>query len=200
MAVTLNADPIMSVNEAQAILDLKDTDELTRLVNGLSAKARAHMGRTQLVQNLTTPAVENLRTWATPTLYLHAPAEVSDFDTYEVKVEVYSLGQVATTYLASEDEIIVTSDDFSTRVDLASGCFPDAQGGDFIRVTYYAGWATVPSDVLDGAIMQARVDIKRRTGEVGYQSHSLDGESIQLDQGGVIKEARSLWAPYKVLV
>ena len=100
MAVTLTTDPIMTVNEAQTILDLKDTDELTRHVNGLSAKARAHMGRTRLTQDLTTPAVERLRIWASPTIYLHAAAEVSDFDTYDVQVVVYLSGQASATYLA----------------------------------------------------------------------------------------------------
>jgi hypothetical protein len=68
-----------------------------------------------------------------------------------------------------------------------------------IQVTYKGGWAAIPGDVIQGAIMQGRVDLLRMNGEVGVNSRGSQGESTSYQTAGIIKEVADLWAPYRMV-
>jgi len=195
----LTTDPIIAEQEAKRVFDFNDEDNLIYLINGLSDKAKATMGRVQINQDLSTAIKETHRGQRSPMIFLRAPVYNTDLSTHDLTVKVYIAGVLNETYSANDVDLVVTTDDFYSRVDLVGGCFPCLEGADYIEVEYFGGWATVPGDVVMGAIYQGRVDLKRMAGEVGVQSHSANGESIQMDRNGVIKEAASLWQKYKVL-
>lgn len=201
MAFTLTSDPILAIDDAQEIVDMRQESELVLLLNAVSSKARAFMNRVQLNDVGTgNTVVERLRGPASRELFLHAAANTDDFAVDDVVAKVYSGGRLGNTYNASDGELIVTTDEFSTRVDLPAGCFPRTEGGDYVEVTYRGGWATVPAEVIAGAVMQLRVDAKRLRGEVGVQSHSVNGESTQMDRDGLIREVTDLWRSYRMLI
>ena len=198
--MALTTDPIISSAAAQRVFDVTDEEELVRLINSISARARTFMGRVQLIEILGTPIIERLRGPASEMLFLHAPVNVSDFDTYPLTVKYYSRGVVARTYTAKDLDVIVTSDDYSSRVDNTGGCFPELSGGDYHEVEYVGGWNIVPGDVFAGAILQRRVELKRMRGEVGMANHSASGESVGADQAGIIKEVADMWQMYRILI
>ena len=198
--MTFTTDPIISEEDAQAIFDFKAGTDPAMLINSLSAKARAFMQRKQLNLSLTAAIKENFRGVPSPMIFLHAPVHTADFATYDLTVRLYVSGVLDTTYSANDDEVIVTTDDFYSRIDLVDGCFPGTEGASWIEVEYYGGWATIPGDVYAGAIQQGRVELKRLKGEVGMTSHSQGGESIQVDRHGVIMEAAELWQNYRIIV
>lgn len=201
MALTLDTDPIMTLAEAQQVFDTRDPDRLVRMLNSLSETARQFMNRKRLTLDTDNTITEVFRSPATPSLYLHAPVYYVE-STHDVQVDIYSLGAVLDTFTADAGELVVLTNDRGASVSLASGAWwPGAHAGDtYLQVTYYGGWATVPSPVVAGAIMQGRVDLKRLRGEVGMVSHSQQGESIQYDRAAVISEVADLWRPYKVVV
>ncbi len=196
----LTTDPIISEQEAQRIFDFTDDDQAKYLINSLSAKAKAFTNRDQLIQNLSTAIVEKLRGPAMPMVFLHAPVYDADFSTYDLTVKVYSSGVLAATYSADASEVVVTTNDFSSRVDLVGGCFPETDGASWLQIEYFGGWSVVPGDVYAGAIMQGKVDLKRLNGEVGSSNHSVRGESVQASQLGVIQEVADIWQKYRVII
>jgi len=197
--MALRTDPIMTKQQAQRVFDFNDNDNLEDLVNALSSKARASMGRVQLNQILDTAIVENRQGIASNVMFLRAPVYDTDFSTHDLTVEYYSSGAVEETWSANDGEVMVITDDFYSKISLMDECFPAATGSDFIRVTYFGGWAEIPGDVFQGAIQQGRVDLKRMKGEVGFNTHSANGESIRTDRNGVVQETSTLWGKYKVL-
>jgi hypothetical protein len=186
--------------EAQQVFDFPNTDEGVRVLNAVAAKARAWMQRVRLIDT-GTPVVEYLRIEQdTPTLYLHAAVDVADFSANDVTVDHYSRGVLLTSYSANAGDLVVQSDEFSARVDLIAGSFPASTGASFLEVTYAGGWSAVPGDVVQGAIEQARVDLKRFRGEVGMISRGKGSESVEFDTHGVVRTVADLWQPYRVLV
>ena len=55
------------------------------------------------------------------------------------------------------------------------------------------------ADVVQGAVMQGKVDLLRMSGEVGINSRGAQGESTSYQTTGIIKEVADLWAPYRML-
>lgn len=199
MAQVVQTDTLLTAAEAQTVFDFTDPNEAAYLLNSLAAKARAWMGRVRLVYT-GQPVVENYRGVESPTVYLHAAVDNSDFSANDLTVEHYSAGTLLTTYSAAAGELVVTTDDFSARVDLAAGSFPETCGPDFLRITYNGGWDPVPGDVFHGAILQGRVDLRRYKGEVGLINRSKGGESLEFDTHGVLRTVADIWRPYRVLV
>jgi hypothetical protein len=197
---TLHSDSILTLEQGKAELESTDTGDLIRVLNMVTAKAKATMSRVQLNQNLDTAIVERIRKEASETIFLHAPVYTTDYDTHELKVDIYCAGTLDTTYLASDGDIIVTSDDYSARIDLPGACFPAGHGADYIEVTYYGGWESIPGDVYGGAVTQARIDMKRMKGTAGMASKSMQGQSVQFDQRGVIQEVSEIWQMYRMLI
>ena len=198
MAQTLQTDRIMEPEEAQKVFDFNDEDEAVYLLNGLSSKARAWLNRIQLIE--AAGITENVRPRiCSPTLFLHAPVNTADFGVDDITVKHYAGPTLVSTWSAAADELVVTSDDFGSRVDLVGGPFPAVEGADFLRVEYKGGWAVVPGDVFQGAIMQGRVDLKRMRGEVGLVNRSKGGESSEFDQRGVLRTVGNLWQLYRIL-
>lgn len=198
MAITLINDPILELEDAKSLLDIQNDTHARLLINTLTMKFRYFTGRIQLSADATTDLIEHLRADTPDKLYLHC-APVLDPDTYDIVVEIWDGHAVLSTYKYSLDEIDYYGDDTESRLE-AGGIFPIKSSTYIARVTYRAGWSAIPGDVIEGAILQGRVDLLRMKGEVGVESRSADGESTSYDTRGIIKPVRELWGPYRMIV
>lgn len=213
--VVITTDPIFSAADAQAIFDTNNETELLLLINSLSDQLKSYTGRVQIQQALTLyttdggdPPIETFdeaitevrRGPATPTLYPGAPVYVGDLTTRDVLVKSYKGGVLATTYSANDGDLVIYSDAAYSRIDLAYGQFPVAEGGDYLELVYYGGWLVVPGAVVAGATMQGRVELKRLRGEVGMTSHSGGRKSVSMEADGLIQTVADLWRPYRLVV
>ena len=198
MPITLTSDPIMTVSEAQSMLNIKDTTVATLLVNALSAKLLRYCNRKQINLNTTTAIVERLRPYGGDRLYLHA--SIWDGSGFTIEAAIYDGVRLAETYTYAGGDFGYTTSDHVSYLTLAGACWPDQGFNGDVRVTYKGGWATVPADILQGAIMQGRVDLKRMEGEVGVTSRGAQGESTQYQTAGLVRECLDLWSPYRVVI
>lgn len=197
MALTLMSDPIMALEDAKALLDIKSDTHAVFLVNALTKKFRNYTGRVQLSEDTETDIVEYLRGETACVLYLHcSPVRAEDDD---VVIDIWDGHEIIETYKYSEDEVAYYGSDEEARIE-SHGLFP-VRGDRYIaRVTYRGGWTAIPGDVLEGAILQGRVDMLRSSGEVGVASRGKDGESTTYDQKAIVKAVAELWQPYRVLL
>lgn len=198
MAFTLTADPIMQVSEAQSLLDISDTQQAILLVNSLSAKLKRFCNRVQINQNTTTAITERLRPYGGDRLYLHAPIWTGSG--FTIEAAIYDGVRLADTYTYAAGDLAYTTNDYVSFLTLAGAYWPDQTLNGDVRVTYKGGWATVPSDIIQGAVMQGRVDLKRMAGEVGVTSRGSQGESTAYQTAGLVRECLDLWAPYRVVI
>ena len=198
MAFTLTTDPIMSTSDAMAALDIADQQQAIMVVNSLSAKLKRFCNRVQINQNTTTAIVERLRPYGGDRLYLHAP--IWEGSGFTISAAIYDGVTLADTYTLAGGDLGYTTNDYVSYLTLAGACWPDQTLNGDVRVTYKGGWATVPFDVIQGAIMQGRVDLKRMAGEVGVTSRGSNGESTAYQTAGLIRECLDLWAPYRVVI
>lgn len=198
MALTLTSDPILSISDAKALLDLSTDQQAILVVNALSQKAKRYLNRVQLNQNTTTAIVEKITPYGGQVLHLHAPIWTGT--EYTVQAVVYSGGDVQDTYTVADGDLQLRTSDTASRIILVAGTWPDDTLPGYVEVTYKGGWATIPADVIQGAIMQGRVDIRRQMGEVGFSSRGMQGESTQYQTTGLVRECMDLWNPYRVLI
>lgn len=205
MAITLTTDPIIESKDAQALFGLTDETRAAVLINSLSAKFLNFTGRKQINKDVSTAIVENVRGWHGAKLWLRStPVWLFDDEetpgALDVKVEMLEENTVSATYLLSNDDFrVVEADNFSS-IEMFREAWPAESDGRIARVTYYGGWAEVPGDVIEGALVQGKVDLKRTDGQAGMTSHSANGESISFESAGLIKAVRDLWNPYRVVV
>lgn len=194
----VTADPIMTVSDAKALMSIADDQQAIFMVNALSAKFKRFCNRVQINQDIDTDIVESLRPYGGDTLHLHAPIWTGTGFTISAAIMV---GQIAqTTYTLANGDLQYVTSDKASRIILAGGCWPDDNFGGTVDVTYRGGWAAVPADVIQGAVMQGMVDLKRMKGEVGVTSRGASGESTQFDNAGLVRECVDLWRPYRVMV
>ena len=198
MALTLTSDPVMSINDARSLLDIVTDAEAILVINGLSEKLKRFTQRVQINQNTDTPIVERIRPYGGQFLHLHAPIWTGNG--FTIEAIVYGAGEAADTYTLADAELQYTTSDQASKLVLVGGLWPDETLNGYVQVTYKGGWATVPADVLQGAIMQARVDLKRMRGEVGVTSRGMQGESTQYQTAGLVRECLDLWQPYRVMI
>jgi hypothetical protein len=87
-------------------------------------------------------------------------------------------------------------------IELYSYDTPETAGREHnVKVTYTGGWATIPGDIQQAAIIQMKVDRQRTdAGMVGINSLSQDGQSVSYDQSGLVKEVRDILEPYRIEV
>jgi len=194
----LTSDPVLSVSDARALLGIQTDQEAILIVNALSAKLKRYTGRVQINQNTTTEIVEKIIPYAGDKLYLHAPIWTGTG--FTISAAVYSGGDLTDTYTLADNELQYQTSDNSSHILLVAGQWPDDTLNGYVEVTYKGGWATVPFDVIQGALMQARVDIRRMSGEVGVTSRGALGESTQFQTVGIVRECMDLWEPYRILL
>ena len=202
MAITLTTDPIITSEDAQALFDLTDEMLAALLVNALTEKFKRFTNRVQLQKDLSTQVVEWLRAFGTDKLYLHAsPVRLVDDSqqAIECKAEIYNDTDLLDTYTYADSEFRVETDDRHSLLELYSGSWPSWSESQIVKVSYYAGWSETPGDVLEGAVLQGKIDLLRLKGEVGVESRGAQGESTRYDTSGLIKAVRDLWRPYVVL-
>lgn len=198
MALALTSDPIMSINDARTFLSVVAEHEAILVINSLSEKLKRYTQRVQINENTTTAIVERIRPYGGHTLHLHAPIWTGTG--FSVVAEVYSSGAVVDEYSVANGDLQYKTSDHASRIILVNGTWPDETLNGYVQVTYKGGWAAVPADVLQGAIVQGLIDLKRMRGEAGVTSRSMQGESTQYQTVGLISECLDLWAPYRVMM
>ena len=197
MALVLTTDPIMTVSDAKALLQVADDVQAILLINSLSAKFKRYTGRVQINENQTTAIVEKIIPYGGDRIYLHAPIWTGTG--YTIEAKVYVGVTLDATYTYAGGDIAYRTDDMSSEILLVGSEWPTAEMNGHVQVTYKGGWATVPGDVLQGAVLQGRVDLLRTGGEVGVTSRGRAGESTQYQTAGLVQECRDLWMPYRML-
>jgi hypothetical protein len=166
------------------------------LINSLSAKFKRYTNRVQINQNIVADIVEKIIPYGGDRLYLHAPIWTGSG--FTISAAVYDAGDVADTYTFAAGEIAYMTDDMSSEILLLGALWPDEGLNGHVQVTYKGGWPVVPGDVVQGAILQGRMDLLRTTGEVGVTSRGRAGETTSYQSAGLIQEVRDLWAPYRM--
>lgn len=188
----------MSVNDARVFLSVTTDQEAILVINALTEKFKRYTQRVQINQDTDTNIVERIRPYGWRFLHLHAPIWTGTG--YTVVAEVYSSGAVVDEYSVAGGDLQYKTSDHASRIILVDGYWPDETLNGYVQVTYKGGWPAVPADVLQGAIMQGLVDLKRMRGEVGVTSRGVQGESTQYQTAGLIRECLDLWSPYRVMV
>lgn len=195
MTFVISTDPILSLQDAKALLDIANDQQAILVINSLSEKFKRFANRARINYSATA-MVEKIKPYGGDTLHLHAPIGTGS----TIVAEVVSGDQVEDTYTLADNELLYVTSDYASRIILVSGHWPDDTLNGTVNVTYKGGWATIPADVVQGAIMQGRVDIARMKGEVGVTSRGVAGESTQYQTTGLIRECLDLWAPYRVMI
>ena len=198
MALALTSDPIMSINDARTFLYVVAEHEAILVINSLSEKLKRYTQRVQINENTTTAIVERIRPYGGQFLHLHAPIWTGSG--FTISAQVYISGVVVDEYTVANGGLQYKTSDHASRIILVDGYWPDETLNGYVQVTYKGGWPAVPADVLQGAIMQGLVDLKRMRGEVGVTSRGVQGESTQYQTAGLIRECLDLWSPYRVMV
>jgi len=189
VALALTSDPIMSINDARTFLYVVAEHEAILVINSLSEKLKRYTQRVQINENTTTAIVERIRPYGGQFLHLHAPIWTGSG--FTISAQVYISGVVVDEYTVANGGLQYKTSDHASRIILVDGYWPDET---------LNGYAAVPADVLQGAIMQGLVDLKRMRGEVGVTSRGVQGESTQYQTAGLIRECLDLWSPYRVMV
>jgi hypothetical protein len=196
VAFVLTTDPIIAINDAKSVLGISEDRDAIILINSLSAKFKRFTNRVQINQNIVADIVEKIIPYGGDRLYLHAPIWTGSG--FTISAAVYDGGDVADTYTFAAGEIAYMTDDMSSEILLLGALWPDEGLNGHIQVTYKGGWPVVPGDVVQGAILQGRMDLLRTTGEVGVTSRGRAGETTSYQSAGLIQEVRDLWAPYRM--
>lgn len=197
MAFALTIDPLLTAADVTALLSVKDQQTAIIVANAIAAKFKRYSGRVQINYDADTDIVEELVPYGGPKLYLHAPVVLGVGGT--LVAEVYNGGDVLYTYTEADGDLFFFSNDVESGIVLPQGVWPSASSGLMVRVTYKGGWQSVPGDVIQGAIMQARVDLQRMNGDVGMNSRGAQGESTSYQTVGIVREVLDLWNPYRVV-
>lgn len=198
MQLTITSDPIMTAGDVQKYLAVTDPDLAIMIANGLAQKLLRFTNRVQINQNTTTAIVEKIIPYGGDRLYLHAPIWTGSG--YTIEAKVYEGATLLQTYTHAGGDFGFHTSDRTSYLTLPGSCWPDQTLAGYVQVTYKGGWATIPGDVIQGALMQGRVDVQRMNGEVGMTSRGSQGESTSYQTAGIITEVADLWKPYRVMV
>lgn len=204
MAITLTGDPIVDLADAKKALSLNEDWEAALYINSVSAKFLQYTGRTVI----NSASVTEWRRGNGRALMYSANAPIDLFGAptgnppvapaIPVTAYLYTAGDLSDTLTDTNGELQVVAE--SGEVICLNGVFPESDGERNVKLVYTGGFETIPGDVTLGAIMQMKVDRRRMTNEAGITSMGADGESSQLDNSGIIKSVRDLWAPYRRLL
>lgn len=196
MALTLTTDPIISLVDARALLALNSEQTAIMLINSVSAKFLQYTHRIRINHSGSgEPVTDQTRGRDSYVLWVHAaPVDIEE----DVTVVLTSGGNAGATFDLDDGTLAVSGD--GTRITLYNAGAPYSVGEENVTMTYVGGWKQVPGDVIAGAIEQMRIDKMRMEGLTGVASVSRSGESVQYDQGAIIKSVAQAWAPYRVLV
>lgn len=199
MSITLVSDPIMGLDDALQFLSVTDDNYAAMIINSLTRKFRQFTGRVQLNEDTENDVVEYLRGATSGVLYLHCCPIITTADTQDVTVEIIDGHTTLETYSWDDEELQVYSDDTEGRLESVACFFPSQGDRQIAKVTYRGGWPAIPGDVMEGAILQGKVDLNRLNGEIGVTSRSSGGESTDFDTRGIIKTVQQLWFPYRTI-
>lgn len=197
MALILTSDPIMTEEDGQALLNSNNDQQLILVINSVTQKFRQYTGRVAINYDPDTAVIEHVHPTDAHRIWLAASPIITDGKTFTA--ETIADGAVSETFTLADGDLDITSTDVYASVSPIGWAFPLTDDpGQYVRLTYYGGWAAVPGDILAAAVAQAMIELKRLGGTVGMDSLSRKGESVQYDRGGVIKETAEAWDPYVV--
>jgi len=197
VSFVITTDPIMPLGDFKGMLSIADDQQAIMFLNALSAKFLRFTSRVQINLNTTTAIVEKLRPYGGDTLHLHAPIYTGSG--FTIAADVVEAGITQTAYTLAAGDLHYVTTDTASRIILSAGCWPSEMFNGTINVTYKGGWASVPSDVIQGALLQGKVDINRLKGDVGVTSRGSQGESTAFENAGIVREVIDLWRPYRVM-
>lgn len=197
MAFVITTDPLIGISDAKSILGISDDQAAIVLINSLSAKFKRFTNRVRINQLTTADIVEKIIPYGGDRLYLHAPIWTGTG--FTISAVVYEGVTVLDTYTFAAGELAYMTDDTSSEILLIGAMWPNEGLNGHVLVTYKGGWAEIPGDVTQGAILQARMDLLRTTGEVGVTSRGRAGETTSYQSSGLIQEVRDLWSPYRMM-
>lgn len=193
MALTLVSDPIISLSDAQELLDVQNEPLLIATINALTEKFLHYTGRVQINSG---SVEEWTRGDGERRLWLHS----SPVDTAEtITATIYEADSEIETYSYADGDFRVGHLMHQSWLEHYTASWPDKDSVAIVKVEYTGGWSETPGDVLMGAVMQARIDLKRMAGIVGMRSVSSEGESTSYEIESLIKAVRDVWRPYVVL-
>lgn len=194
MAITLTSDPIMTLDDAMALIDESNPVRATFLLNSVSALFRSFTNRCNILK--TTGIVEYLIGNGDARLWVHAtPIDT----TATVQVETIANGTTYETLTLAGGTLAVMAE--VGAISRNAGFWPISDDHHNLKVTYTGGWTAgaLPADVVMGAVQQMRYERMRFDGKVGVESVSRSGESVSFETGGLLKATRNLWEPWRVL-
>jgi len=203
MTITLCSDPIMQTDDVKKILSCEEY-EAALLINSVTAKFLHFTGRTVIASAACT---ETVRGDGSALLYVRnrpidlfgEPAGTPPVaPAIPVTVTLLAAGSTTDTWTDTDDELSIDAD--AGEIASLSGAFPESDGERNVRIAYTGGFETVPGDVIMGAVIQMKVDRRRYTKEAGISSMGADGESMQLETGGIVKAVADLWRPYRTVI
>lgn len=198
MSFALTSDPVLTGAEVQSLLSVQDSQKAILLANSLSQKLLRFTNRCQINENTITAIVEKIRPYGGDKLYLHAPIWTGSG--FTIEAAVYEGVSLLATYTYAGGDFGYQTNDYVSYLTISGLNWPDQTLRGHVQVTYKGGWSTIPGDVIQGAIMQGRVDLKRMEGEVGVTSRGSQGESTAYDTAGIVKEVADLWRPYRIAI
>lgn len=198
MTFAITADPVLTASDIQGLLGVASSQQAILLANSLSQKLLRFTNRCQINENQSANIVEKIRPYGGDKLYLHAPIWTGSG--FTIEAAIYEGISLLDTYTYSGGDFGYQTNDYVSYLTLPGLNWPDQTLRGHVQVTYKGGWATVPADVVQGAIMQGRVDLKRMEGEVGVTSRGSQGESTAYDTAGIVKEVADLWRPYRIAI
>ena len=201
MSITLTTDPIIDVADAKKVLSINDDFEAAIYINSVSQKFLQYTGRTVINEAAVT---EYHRGNGRQIIYTNnAPISLFGDPTGTPPVAP-AIPVTVTLLVGGETSDTLTDTDGELQVSAAGGevvslrgAFPESTGERNVKIEYTGGFATIPGDVILGAVMQMKVDRERMEKRAGNTSMSERGESASLDIDGIVKPVRDLWAPYR---
>ncbi len=190
MPATLTADPILTLLEVKEWGEINGEETAKRLINIVSAKFLSYTLRVRITEGVVNEHVYPLDG---NTAFTHARPIAAALVTV---IEKTRYGDTE-TYLEDDDDLII--DRIRGRIFKSGGLWDMTFGFPSLNLQYSGGWATVPADVVAGALAQMKVEQQRLKGLVGADTFGAGGDSTTPESAGLIKSTIDAWKPYRIL-
>lgn len=190
MAIALTSDPIVTLADLQTVIPgLKNHDRAHALINSASAAFLRFTNRQRITSGELTEVV-SLPPSPVNYTYLHA-APVSE------------VSEIVVLYNGEEDETLTTADWELENSDTGKLITPNhtvsGRGHGYkLKITYTAGWTTVPGDVQAGAFEVISLTRQRWDGQAGVRYSGMSGANAGLETEALPQSTREAWQRYRI--
>lgn len=194
--MALHTNALLTVAEVKAYLDIPagDTDYDVRVesvVNALTDMFAAYTGRDTIVNSA---VVEYTEGKDDDTIFLRNPPIVEVTSSVIICIDTDRLYPASNNLTRSTDFVVYPR---TGKVVLIDDYFPS--NPQCVKVSYYGGWTTVPSDIKRAAFEAAQWMWKReRDGRVGVTSVSAQqGGSVSYEEAALPKSVTDVLDRYR---